>query len=194
MQVASTIEAKQKAGDEALGAKKFGDALAAYDEALKALPERHALVAELHASKASVYLLDKKCVSNTLACACFPFASLMRDASYELSGLYLAHIFTICAIQPRDSAATVPLERARVADVATALVMDNSLRVVTPLVTPLGLADIYLVRRGICIKYLCSVDWRRATSTCVYTLPVAATHLLCTGCILQLQACGALHT
>ena len=61
IQVASTVETKQKAGDEALSAKKYGEALAAYDEALKALPDRHALVAELHANKANVYLTDKKC-------------------------------------------------------------------------------------------------------------------------------------
>jgi isochorismate hydrolase len=59
-QVASTVEIKVKEGNEALVAKKYGEALSAYDNALKALPERHSMVADLHGSKAAVYLSDKK--------------------------------------------------------------------------------------------------------------------------------------
>jgi hypothetical protein len=60
VQVLAAVEEKTVAGDEHFEAKKYGDALAAYDEALKALPARHKLVADLHASKAAVLLNDKK--------------------------------------------------------------------------------------------------------------------------------------
>lgn len=46
--------------------KKFKDALEAYDVALKALPEKHPLIATLHGNKAAVYMMDKKCAP--LAC------------------------------------------------------------------------------------------------------------------------------
>lgn len=62
-QVASTVETRVKQGNEALAARKYGEALSAYDDALKALPERHSMMAELHGSKAAVYLSDKKCDS-----------------------------------------------------------------------------------------------------------------------------------
>ena len=61
MQVEERIQTQQKKGDVAAGLKKYGDALAAYDEALKDVPERHSLVAQLHGSKAAVYLMDGKC-------------------------------------------------------------------------------------------------------------------------------------
>jgi hypothetical protein len=62
-QVAARIETKQKQGDVAAGLKKYGEALTAYDEALKEVPERHSLLATLHGSKAAVYLMDSKCVT-----------------------------------------------------------------------------------------------------------------------------------
>lgn len=58
------MEAKVAQGNAASESKKFGDALAAYDEALKALPERHSMVADLHGRKAGVYLEDKKYASH----------------------------------------------------------------------------------------------------------------------------------
>lgn len=61
VQVEERIQAQQKKGDVAAGLKKYGDALAAYDEALKDVPERHSLVAQLHGSKAAVFLMDGKC-------------------------------------------------------------------------------------------------------------------------------------
>lgn len=61
VQVEERIQAQQKKGDVAAGLKKYGDALAAYDEALKDVPERHSLVAHLHGSKAAVFLMDGKC-------------------------------------------------------------------------------------------------------------------------------------
>ena len=80
LQAASTVETKQQAGNDALAAKKYGEALNAYDEALKALPERHALVAELHAKKASVYLADKKCASLHFTCTSPSNLSHVMDA------------------------------------------------------------------------------------------------------------------
>jgi hypothetical protein len=60
MQVLASVEETSKVGDEHYESKKYGDALAAYDEALKVLPARHKLVADLHARKAAVLLSDKK--------------------------------------------------------------------------------------------------------------------------------------
>eukprot|EP00892_Ulva_mutabilis_P001101 jgi/Ulvmu1/10992/UM007_0172.1 len=59
-EVEERIRAQQKKGDVAAGLKKYGDALAAYDEALKDVPERHSLVAHLHGCKAAVFLMDGK--------------------------------------------------------------------------------------------------------------------------------------
>ena len=56
------IEEKQKAGDNATGLRKYGEALIAYDEALKDVPERHSLRTQLHGSKAAVFIMDGKCV------------------------------------------------------------------------------------------------------------------------------------
>jgi hypothetical protein len=60
--VEQRILAKQKQGDNAAGLRKYGEALSAYDEALKEVPERHSLIAQLHGSKAAVFLMDGKCV------------------------------------------------------------------------------------------------------------------------------------
>jgi hypothetical protein len=60
-QVAARVEAKLKVGDAAAGLQKFQDALNAYDEALKELPERHSMAAKVHACKATVFVMEKKC-------------------------------------------------------------------------------------------------------------------------------------
>ena len=62
LQVQQRVEEKQKAGDNATGLRKYGEALIAYDEALKDVPERHSLRTQLHGSKAAVFIMDGKCV------------------------------------------------------------------------------------------------------------------------------------
>lgn len=67
LQVQQRIEVKQKEGDNAAGLRKYGEALIAYDEALKDVPERHSLRTQLHGSKAAVFLMDGKYASrNTM--------------------------------------------------------------------------------------------------------------------------------
>jgi hypothetical protein len=70
-QVAARVEAKQKQGDAAAGLQKFQEAHNAYDEALKELPERHSTAARIHACKATVFVMEKKCappLSRPLLC------------------------------------------------------------------------------------------------------------------------------
>jgi hypothetical protein len=70
LQVLQRIEAKQTQGDNATGLRKYGEALLAYDEALKNVPERHSLRAQLHGSKAAVFLMDGKCASHQFSSIC----------------------------------------------------------------------------------------------------------------------------
>ena len=60
MQVAAKVASKTKEGDNALGSKKFTEALAAYQMAIKELPENHPEVANLHTNKAAVLLMERK--------------------------------------------------------------------------------------------------------------------------------------
>lgn len=66
LQVQQRIVAKQTQGDNATGLRKYGEALIAYDEALKDVPERHSLRTQLHGSKAAVFLMDGKYVSRNI--------------------------------------------------------------------------------------------------------------------------------
>ena len=61
------MEAKLKQGDAAASLQKLQEAHSAYGDALKELPDRHAMAAEAHASKAAVYVMEKKCAPLTAA-------------------------------------------------------------------------------------------------------------------------------